>query len=190
MDPDDMFLNENLFQNLYNYNLNNKFDIIEYSVYQQIEGKKRIFSPNNHFENHFHNFPNKIITQPYLSNLLYYLPGTKNYSHTICRNIWNKMIKKKLFLYMNKIIGKEYLNKFIITADDMIMNIIIYQFAQNYSNIELPGYLYTIRKVSMSHGEGGIKLNIIRAINYYYYFKLFYKYIKNIIKIEIIYFMK
>ena len=179
MDPDDMLLNGNLFQNLYNYNLNNNFDIIEYSVFQQIEGKKRIFFPNNHFENHYHNFPDKIINQPYLSNLLYYLPGTKDYSYTICRNIWNKMIKKKLFLDMNNYMGNEYLNKIIITTDDMIMNIIIYQFAQNYSNIELPGYLYIIRKVSMSHGEGGIKLNIIRAINYYYYFKFFYRYIKQ-----------
>ena len=179
MDPDDMFLNQNLFKELYKYNLKSNFDIIEFSVYQKIEGTRKIFFPDNHFENHFHNFPKRIIYQPELSNLLYYFPGTYEYSHTICRNIWNKMINRNLFLYMNQYIGIDYFNEFIITSDDMLMNIIIYQFAQNYTNIKLPGYLYNIRKVSMSRGEGGNKLKIIRTINHFYYFKIFYKYLKE-----------
>ena len=48
----------------------------------------------------------------------------------------------------------------------------------NYSNIELPGYMYNLRKVSMSRGDGGIELKKIRAINYLLYFKIFYKYIE------------
>jgi len=45
IDPDDMFLNKNLFKELYNYNLNNNLDIVEFSVYQQKEGeKKNIFT--------------------------------------------------------------------------------------------------------------------------------------------------
>lgn len=179
MDPDDMFLNQNLFKQLFNYNKKANLDIIEFSVYQKIEGTRKIFYPDNHFENHFHNFPKRIIYQPELSNLLYYIPGTYEYSHTICRNIWNKMINRKIFLYMNQYIGIDYFNEFIITTDDMLMNIIINQFAQNYTNIKLPGYLYNIRKVSMSRGEGGTKLKIIRTINHFYYFKIFYKYLKE-----------
>ena len=179
MDPDDMFLNQNLFKKLFNFNLKSNFDIIEFSVYQKIEGTRKIFVPDNHFENHFHNFPKKIIYQPELSNLLYYFPGTYEYSHTICRNIWNKMINRNLFLYMNQYIGIDYFNEFIITSDDMLMNIILYQFANNYTNIKLPGYLYNIRKVSMSRGEGGNKLKIVRTINHFYYFKIFYKYLKD-----------
>ena len=49
MDPDDMFLNKNLFKELYNYNLNNNLDIVEFSVYQQKEGEKKIFLPDNHY---------------------------------------------------------------------------------------------------------------------------------------------
>ena len=87
MDPDDMYLNPDLFQEIYNYNLKYNLDIIEFSVFQQIEGQKKIILPNNHYEKHYHNFGKKIISQPELSNLLYYYPGTKNYSKTICRNI-------------------------------------------------------------------------------------------------------
>ena len=179
MDPDDMYLNPNLFNKIFEYNLKNNLDIIEFSVYQQIDGEKRIFIPDNHYETHHHGFPKDIIIQPELSNLLYYLPGKKVYSKTICRNIWNKIIRRKVFLKVNNYIGKDYYEAIVITADDMIMNLIAYQYAQNYSNIDLPGYLYNIRKVSMSRGEGGYKLKRIRIINHFHYFFLFYKYIKD-----------
>ena len=179
MDPDDMYLNPNLFQEIYDYNLKKNLDIIEFSVYQQNDGEKKIFLPDNHYETHYHGFPKEIISQPELSNLLYYLPGTKNYSKTICRNIWNKIIRRKVFLQVDNYIGKDYYDAFVITADDMIMNVIAYQFAQNYSNIVLPGYLYNIRKVSMSRGEGGYKLKRVRTINHFHYFNLLYKYLKD-----------
>ena len=61
----------------------------------------------------------------------------------------------------------------------MLMNVITYHYAQNYSNIDLPGYLYNIRKVSMSRGNGGIELKRVRTINHYLYFTTLYKYIKE-----------
>ena len=179
MDPDDMFLNPDLFQGIYNHNLKYNLDILEFSVYQQNDGEKTIFLPDNHYETHYHGFPKDVISQPELSSLLYYLPGSKNYTKTICRNIWNKVIRRKVFLKVDKYVGKEYYDAFVITADDMLMNIIVYQYAQNYSNIILPGYLYNIRRVSMSRGEGGFKLKKVRTINHYLYFSLFYKYIKD-----------
>ena len=179
MDPDDMYLNQNLFQGIYNFNSKNNLDIVEFSVYQQKDGESKIFVPDNHYEMHYHGFEKEIIYQPELSNLLFYLPGTNNYSKTICRNIWNKIIRRKVFLKVDKYIGKEYYEAFVITADDMIMNIISYELAKNYSNIILPGYLYNIRNVSMSRGEGGLELKKVRTINHYQYFFLLYKYIKD-----------
>ena len=178
MDPDDIYINEYLFQNLYIYNKNKNLDIIEFSVMRQIEGKNKIYLPDNDFETHYHKFNRDIIYQPELSNILYYIPKTKEYSHTICRNIWNKMIRKNIFIQSSNYIGNNYYNKYIITSDDIILNIILYQFSNNYSNINLPGYLYIKRKVSMSRG-GGKKLKQLRAKNYFEYFGLFYKYIKD-----------
>ena len=43
MDPDDMFMNKNLFKDLHNYNLENNLDIVEFSVYQQKDGEKKSF---------------------------------------------------------------------------------------------------------------------------------------------------
>jgi len=178
MDPDDMYLNENLFKELYNYNKKNNIDIIEFLALQQIDGSNKIYCPKNQFGHHFHNFGKDIIYQPELSNILYYLPGTKEYSRTICRNIWNKMIRREIFIQTSNYIGKEYYNEYIITADDMLMNIVAYQFAKNFSNIDVWGYLYVRRNISMSRG-GGEELEKIRAINFLFYFNLFYKYLKD-----------
>ena len=179
MDPDDMYMNKNLLLELYNHNQKHNFDIIEFSVFQQFDEHNKIFYPDNHFETHFHKFSKEIIYQPELSEILFYFPGTSNYSHTICRNIWNKIIRKDIFLKTYKYIGIQYFNDYIITADDMIMNIISYQFANNYTNCFLPGYLYIIRSVSMSRGNGGNILKQTRAINHLLYFKIFYKYIND-----------
>ena len=179
MDPDDMFLNENLLKELYQYNLNNNLDIIEFIVYHQIEGRRNIIYPKNHFQSHYHNFSKNIIYQPELSKLLFKIPDKSINSYSICRNIWNKMIRKEIFLTMHEFIGLDYFNKFVITADDMLMNLVIYHFAHNYSNINLPGYMYNLREVSMSRGDGGIELKKTRSINHLLYLKVFYRYIKT-----------
>ena len=66
----------------------------------------------------------------------------------------------------------------MIIGDDMLMNIATYQFANNFSNIKLPGYLYILRKVSVSHGRSD-ELKEIRAKNFICYFQKFFKYIKD-----------
>ena len=51
---------------------------------------------------------------------------------------------------MHEYIGDDYYNKYIITSDDIFMNIVSYNFANNYSNIELPGYMYNILNTKIS----------------------------------------
>ena len=179
MDPDDLYLNENLFKELYNYNFKYNLDIIEFTVFQQIEGRRNIFYPKRHYESHYHNFTHNIIFQPDLSEILFHNPKNNMYTHSICRNIWNKMIRRTILLDMHKFIGLSYFNDFVITADDMAMNVICYHFANNFSNIYLPGYMYNLRQLSMSRGEGGAFLRQVRAINYLLYFQILLKYIKQ-----------
>ncbi len=54
-----------------------------------------------------------------------------------------------------------------------------FHFAFNYSNIKLPGYLYNIRKNSMSRLSNEHSHNLIISYNFLLYFKLFYKFIKE-----------
>ena len=54
-----------------------------------------------------------------------------------------------------------------------------FNYAKNYSNIKLPGYLYNLRKDSMSRIGIGNKHDLLVGYNYLLYFKFFYKYIKD-----------
>ena len=179
MDPDDMILNQYLYEELYNYNLKNNLDIIEFLVFHQEEGKKKFFFPNNHEYNHYHNFRKKIIYQPELSDILFYVPNTKQYNSIFCRTIWNKIVRKPILIKTIKYIEKSFHNLFLITADDTPINMINFHFAFNYSNIKLPGYLYNIRKNSMSRLSNDHSHNLIISYNFLLYFKLFYKFIKE-----------
>ena len=179
MDPDDMILNQNLFQELFNYNLNYNFDTIEFSVYYQKEKRKNIYLPKENIFNHYHSFKKNIIYQPELSNILFHKPNSNNYSEIICRTIWNKLYKKKILIKTLNYIEKEFHNQFLVASDDTPINMIHFQFSNNYSNIFLPGYLYYLRENSMSNNF--ININHLKtiSINYLLCFKLFYRYVKD-----------
>ena len=179
VDPDDMILNPNLFQNLYNLS-SNFFDIIEYSVCYQIEKKKKFYCPKNHELNHYHNYSNNIIYQPELSNIIYYKPQTKEYSSVICRTIWSKFYKKDVILKTINYIGNDYYqNQYIIFVEDTLLNIIFFNFARNYTNINIPGYMYNIRESSISRFKESNEFLIKKSISFLLYLQLFYRYIKE-----------
>ena len=69
----------------------------------------------------------------------------------------NKIIKKNVLLHLLRYIGKDYYKQFFITAEDSIINLMCFLFAENYSNINIPGYMYYIREISMTHGKSNKK---------------------------------
>ena len=177
MDPDDMFLNPNLLEKLYNYNLKYNLDIIEFTVICFIEKNQTLKIINKYY--HYHNFIKTFVFQPELSDLFFYYPGTYNNSRIQCRIIWNKIIRRKILLNSVFYIGEDYYNKYFISAEDTMINIICLHFTQNYSNINFPGYLYNIREISMSHGKRNKKNKILFCYNHLLYLKKLYIYIRD-----------
>ena len=54
-----------------------------------------------------------------------------------------------------------------------------FNFANNYTNIKKPGYLYNIRNNSMSRIGIGYKHDIMVSYNYLLYYEFLYNYIKE-----------
>jgi glycosyltransferase involved in cell wall biosynthesis len=178
IDPDDIFVNPNLFQELYNYNLKYNLDIIEYTVICHVEKKNIIKIIERYY--HFHNFSKTIISQPELDDIYYYWNSTsKVLSKVGCRVIWNKIIRRKALMKSIEYIGKTYYKNFFVTAEDTIINLISFHFAKNYSNIKIPGYMYNIREKSMTRGNRTINNEILFCYNHLLYFRKFYVFIKN-----------
>jgi glycosyltransferase involved in cell wall biosynthesis len=180
LDPDDMFLNQDLFKKLFYFNKNYNFDIIEFLVLNRIDRNNKIYYPRFHYSNHNHSYIKAIIYQPELSDIIFYKPRSKNYSSIICRTIWNKIFKREIQLKTIKYIGKDfYWNNYLIVADDTLLNIINFHFANNYTNIKLPGYLYLLKKNSMSRGYINKEYRKKQNISFFYYYYFLYKYIKE-----------
>ena len=179
LDPDDMLLNPYLFEELYAYNLKHNLDMIEFSVFHKKEAQKKVYRSNFHEFNHYHNFEEIIIYQPNLSNILFYIPNTQNYTSIYCRTIWNKLVRKKTLFQTIRYIDGFVNNSFLITTDDTQLNILNFNYAHNYSNLKLPGYLYNIRKNSMSRINIGCKHDLIVSFNFLLYYKLLYRYLKE-----------
>ena len=59
------------------------------------------------------------------------------------------------------------------------MNIAIFNFAKNYTNLNIPGYLYNIRKSSISHLNDESDYLRKKSISFFLYYFLFYRYIKD-----------
>ena len=180
LDPDDMIFNPFLFEILYYYFIKYNLDIIEFRVYWQKEEENKLYYPKGHIFNHNHRFSKKIIYQPELSNIIYYKPKTKNYSSVICRTVWNKLYKKEIFLKAANYIGNNYYKKYyIIIVEDTLINIINFHFANNYTNINFLGYLYNIRKSSITHLKEAKEFLIKKTISFFLFYKLFYRNIKE-----------
>jgi glycosyltransferase involved in cell wall biosynthesis len=179
VDPDDMLLNPDLFGELYAYNLKHNLDMIEFSVFHKKEERKKIYYSYFHEFNHYHNYEEQIIHQPKLSNILFYIPNTKYYSSIICRTVWNKIIRKKTLFQTIGYVDGFVNNPFLLTTDDTQMNILNFNYAHNFSNLKLPGYLYNIRKKSMSRINIGSRHDLIVSYNYLLYYNLFYRYLKD-----------
>ena len=178
MNPDGMYMNANLFQELYKLNLKNNLDIIEFSVFNQSESGKNIYFPYNDFENHFHKFDD-IINQPELSNILYYKPRTKEYTYLVCRSIFNKMIRREILIKTDIYLRNEYYNKYIIINEGPIINVVSYQIARNFTNIYLPGYLLINKRAKVEIYNNNFNLEKIKSMNLILYINVFYKYISE-----------
>lgn len=178
LDPDDLFSNQNLLRYLYDYNSIYNEDIIEFTVIIKEETENKLYYPLENRRNHFHNFEEKIIHHPELSNILYY--ENNYYSDIICRCIWNKMIRKDVLdKSINFLRSRIYENEHFDFAEDTIINILNFEFASNYSNLDLIGYMYNIRKDSMSHSNKKEETYIKMGYNMFLFYKLFFIYIKS-----------
>lgn len=179
MDPDDMFLNQDLFQELYNSNSKYNLDINEFLVYHQNENEDKIYYPSYHVYNHWHDFGKKILYQPELSNILFYQPKSNNITSIICRIIWNKLIRRDIMIKAVNYVERFFKSRFLITADDTPINIMVFHYAHNYSNLKIPGYLYIKKKISMSRGQHIKELDRIRGFNFLLYYQFLFTYVND-----------
>ena len=134
MDQDDLYINKNLFNELFNISEKNYLDIIQYKhIKYNLKENKLVFERDLKSPNYY-----KIIKQPELGNTKYFL----RYELFKSYFLWDKLIKKEIYLKALNLIGEEILNKKIVHREDHIATFYLYKAANKYMRINLYGYLH------------------------------------------------
>jgi len=161
-DPDDI-ISKNIINFCYNFIRKYNYEMLRFNLFTG----NSIF-----FQNIVDGLESKIIKQPELSTFLFYGKGKLL---QIDFNISNKFIKRKAFIRALNSINGFYLNLYMITLEDGLMNYIFYRSAKSLYYIKKVGYYYINNKKGFSR----IKFNnkILKSI--FYNLKLLFEYSKN-----------
>ena len=136
IDQDDIYININLFKNLYHIIKKNDLDIVQFRY-------NNYFLENNFFsygENSEDETFNTIITQPELGDIQFYL----NESLYKTFFLWDKLIKKETYINALKYLGEEQWGKKMIHREDHLATFAIYKNAKTFMKINLFGYSHLI----------------------------------------------
>ena len=137
-DPDDI-ISKNILSNCYKYAEKYKYDIIKFGV----KKKNQIVNLKN-----IENLINELgdIHQPQLSTYLFYFNNDIKYRDF---PLWNKFIKKDIYIITLNSFNKFYFNMYITFIEDRIMNYILYRYAISLYYLKNIGYYYIQNSMSI-----------------------------------------
>jgi len=126
IDPDDLLLN-NILKKAYNIADYFNLDILQYYVVRGSYFNNKIWKRNK-----------------YKSGILYSKEVKKIFYFSVTRTLWDKLIKREIFIKGINYMGKSFLReKYIVHSDDTIFWGIINS-ANTYGFLEQIGYFYNI----------------------------------------------
>ena len=164
-DPDDI-LSKSILKTCYNIVNNYNYEMIRFDIYI---GKSKIF-----VNDIIGDLEEKPIYQPQLSTYLFYGKGR------LCQidfNISNKFIKRHAYIRALNSLSKYYLNLYLISFEDGIMNYILFRTIKSFYYIKRIGYFYLINNESITMNIYNISKKNLKFM--FIYLKLIFEYSKN-----------
>ena len=164
LDQDDLYINNLFFELIYKKIKELKVDILQFSaIYYENKDKSELV---------YNRMPSKRqISQPELKISFLEKLGEKRLGRFNTRMIWDKLIKREVYLNAIEDLGDEYLNHRIFLYEDTMMIFELSQIANSYYFHDILGYRYN------KYNEGKARdntsnNNTILAMNQLYFIKL------------------
>ena len=168
-DPDDILI-KNIIIICYKYAEKFKYDIIRFNIFTG----KELFLNNNANNKAFIEYGNKNLTQPETYTNIFYL---NNELIQTDYNVWNKFIRKEIYIISLNALTKFYLNLYITIFEDQIMNYILLKNAKSLYFLNHIGYYYFLN--SMSICKQPLKIIKNKILFKFIYLKFIFEYSKN-----------
>ena len=159
LDNDDMFSNEDIFENIYDIAQKQKFDIVEFKTFDVpnfINKKKKL--SDNYFNHHPHNL---ILHQPEL-NLFPISKNDEYYANDY--HVWGKCIISKLYKKAINALGRKRYSIYNCWTEDIIILLLIFKYANSFIFINKYGIIHMENYVTTTYSLN-FELKIISEIN-------------------------
>ena len=164
-DPDDI-LAKNILKDCNNIVKKYNYEMIRFNIYL---GNSKIF-----VNEIIKDLDEKPIFQPELSTYLFYGKGR------LCQidyNLSNKFIKKEAYIRALNSLNKYYLNIYLISFEDGIMNYILFRTIKSFIYIKRIGYFYLVNNDSITNNFYKINKKNLKFM--FIYLKIIFEYSKN-----------
>ena len=177
LDNDDMYLDKDIFNFLYNEGLTNNLDIIKFNGLQ-VRGLNNFFKKKIKSISFSNNINNKIIIQPELS--YYFLKRIDNKGNYISTDVylWLKCIKNDVYKKAILLFGEERYSIFMTSGEDNIMTFMIFQTANSFKYIPK----YCVLRISISNSANKIITIKEKLISKLHYLNTVFDFSKNTLK--------
>ena len=163
MDQDDLLIDNLLLETLYRKVKELNVDILHFTA---ISYKNGITTKGGNL------MPaNKKITQPELKIAFLERIGEKRFDRFYTRQIWDKLVRRDVYLNAIKDLGDEYLNHRIFLYEDTLMMFELSQIAYSYYYYDYIGYRRDKNKAGKSRDASSTGIRIM-AMNQLYFIKL------------------
>ena len=164
-DPDDI-LSQDCLKNFYVFAKKYDYEMLRFNIYI---GQKSIFFPNC-----ANPTPSRPVFKPEIQTFLFY--AIKKLKQ-IDFNVSNKFVKRDILIKALNMLPKEYLNMYITSYEDGILNYMLYRVAKSFYFLKKIGYYYIINPQSIS--KKGCKPEFIKFL--FVHLKIVFEFSKNTI---------
>jgi glycosyltransferase involved in cell wall biosynthesis len=165
IDQDDMYLNNLLFEKLYNKSIELNVDLIYFNFFSSDNPK--VFIPK------LPSFPkNVVIKQPKLRNAFLYRVRKYRLYNCKIRAIWNLFTRRTTFMEAIEDLGDEYMNHIFWLYEDTIMMFELSQVAYSFYYYDIEGYRHCLFRSGQSINKNKTLENEILAENQLLFIKL------------------
>ena len=165
IDQDDMYLNNLLFEKLYNKSRELNIDLIYFDYFSS--RNQKVFRPE------FPSLPkNVIIRQPHLRNAFLFRHGKTRLSHCKIRMIWHFFTRRNTFMEAIEDLGDEYMNHIFRYYEDTILMFELSQVAYTFYYYNIEGYRQCIFRSGQSRFKNETIEKEIFAMNQLLFMKL------------------
>ena len=166
LDNDDMFLDYDVFDTIYNIAENDNFDIVEFKAVYSIWAEKNILERDiqeNYYSSHKLNV---VLSQPELGN--YFLKKGNELDKFEIKDafLWSKCIKTNLYQKGLNLFGEERYKRYMTINEDLTIITVLFNIAESYKFVGKYGIFHIQTPESASWYGQGETLNRL----YYLYF--------------------